>query len=294
MPSSGSICPPFLPPVWPIRSPPLATSIRGHQYLQGSGSPGKDWEDVGCPLCAQSFPGSAITELAPCCARVPVSCSVRLWALHLLVPLEAPCCPISCPLPTPELVSAAGTDLAPVRGHSPTASLSASPKEQGQHPSLGSRASRHSLDQPLAGATSLAFPSTLRVGLFAGSCGGSSQVAPGAAFSVFCLFKCFIVAWSQRGGLRNRWAAPVSLPGTVPGWCSHPAVPSTGWPGGPCPCWSCSGSRAPTHCWPLVPGTARATPLVFRVPLCAHRAWLCQLGPCLVSPCSTSAGAVMF
>lgn len=153
--------------------------------------------------------------------------------MHLLVPLEAPCCPISCPLPTPELVSAAGTDLAPVRGHSPTASLSASPKEQGQHPSLASRAPRHSLDQPLAGATSLAFPSTLRVGLFAGSCGGSSQVAPGAAFSVFCLFKCFIVAWSQRGGLRNRWAAPVSLPGTVPGWCSHPAVPSTGWPGVP-------------------------------------------------------------
>lgn len=182
---SGSIRPPFLPPVWPVPSPALVTSVHGHQYLQGTG---KDWEGVGCPLCAQSC-GTAITELVPRCARGPVSCcplqplsSPECEALGVASPGSTGSSFLPCPLPTPKLVSAAGTELSTSLGPKPH-SVPVS-KSQRARPAPNPEGS---LDQPLASATSLAFPSTLRVGLFAGSCGGSSRVPPGAVFSVLSI-----------------------------------------------------------------------------------------------------------
>lgn len=109
-------------------------------------------------------------------SRVLLSQSVRLWALHLLVPLEAP----SCPVPTPELVSAAGAELSTHSGPKLRVSLSAGPKEQGQHPSLGSCP----LGEPGAApgcVPSPAFPSSLRVAL----CRQLRGRLPGSTWSCF-------------------------------------------------------------------------------------------------------------
>lgn len=76
-------------------------------------------------------------------------------------------------------------------------------------------------------------------------------------------------------GWRNRWAAPGSLPGTAPGWCPHPAVPSTGQPGipallellcqsgthsllAPGPWWHCQGHLLRVPC-PLSVPTVRGS-----------------------------------
>lgn len=111
--------------------------------------------------------------LCPAIPSVGPSQSVKLWALHLLAPLEAPSCPVSCPLPTPGLVSVSGSELSAHWGQSPTVSLSAGSKEQDQHPSLGSCPPRGSLDQPLA--VPPAWPSPAHSGLV------SLQAAAGAA-----------------------------------------------------------------------------------------------------------------
>ncbi|RLV89512.1 hypothetical protein DV515_00014825 [Chloebia gouldiae] len=156
VPGFGSTRPPFLPPIWPVPSPPLATSIHGHQYLQGSGSPGKDWEGVGCPLCAQSFPGSAITELVPHCA-------LECESLGIASPgtTGSSVCPVSCPLPTPELVSAAGAELSTHWG-----SVHVCKSQRARPAPISAFLSPRGAWIRPGPATSLAFPSTLRACTF--------------------------------------------------------------------------------------------------------------------------------
>lgn len=87
---------------------------------------------TGRALDAHCLPGPslAVPSLARCAMLCPrprvLLCplwgpvwSVRLWTLHFLLPLEAPCCPVSCPLPTLELVAAAGTELSTRWGPKP-------------------------------------------------------------------------------------------------------------------------------------------------------------------------------